>query len=330
MSIVEQIRKQRPNIKDTTINSYFQYIKKLYQTLNSTTELPTSVSFLNDFDEIEKVMEKYRPNTKKNYYSAIVVALKAYDRPVELISKYEVIRDEVQTQYDNMTKANKKTEKKKENWISLEQYDALLDKYRSTIKEKKLFTAEHVDKKGLETLKEYMILLTYRNLPLRNDFANMRILTKRKYDSLTSEEKDTQNYLVGSAHAKASDTTGFKFYINDYKTKKTFGNKVIEVPLVLQKEIKKYVKQTRRADVTMTGQPHYYLTDTNQNPITPNGITKLLTKIFKNEYNKNVSSSMIRHIILSEKYGDVVQNMKNDSALMLHSVAQQKNYTKSD
>ena len=324
MPIIEAIRKQRPNIKDTTINSYFQYIKKLYQTLHNTSELPTNVNFLVDFDEIEKVMEKYKPNTKKNYYSAIVVALKAFDQSDELISKYETVRDGVQNEYDSMTKANKKTEKQKENWISLEQYDALLDKYRVKIKQKKLFTDKDIDKKGFETLKEYMILLTYRNLPLRNDFAKMEILTKRKYDSLSADDKERHNYLVGSVFAPRGGDS-FKFYINDYKTKKTFGNKVIEVPLTLQKEITKYVKQIRA-----TGRSRYYLTDTNQNPITPNGITKLLTKIFKSEYGKNVSSSMIRHIILSEKYGAIIQNMKSDSALMLHSVAQQKNYTKSD
>jgi hypothetical protein len=85
MSIVERIKGQRPNIKDTTIKSYFQYIKKLYQTLNDTSELPKNANFLTDFDGIEEIMQKYKPNTKKNYYSAIVVALKAYHKPKDLI-----------------------------------------------------------------------------------------------------------------------------------------------------------------------------------------------------------------------------------------------------
>ena len=315
MSIAEKIKDQRPNIKDTTIKSYFQYIKKLYQTLNDTSELPKNANFLTDFDEIEKIMQKYKPNTKKNYYSAIVVALKAYEKPTELISKYEKVRDEMQTEYDNMAMANKKTDKQKENWVSLEQYDSLLTKYRALIKQKKLFTRPNLDKKGHEILKEYIILLTYRYLPMRNDFANMRVLSTRKYNSLSTDVQETNNYLVGT------HTTGFKFYINDYKTKKTFGNKIIDIPKDLEREIKKYLKQNP------TG---YFLADTNQNPITANGITKLLTKIFQKEYNKNVSSSMIRHIIMSEKYGNTLVQMKDDSNVMGHSVAQGHNYTKSD
>tara|TARA_R110002126_G_scaffold18542_2_gene70848 strand:+ start:3543 stop:4490 length:948 start_codon:yes stop_codon:yes gene_type:complete len=315
MSIVEKIKENRPNIKETTINSYFQYIKKIYQILNDTTELPKNVNFLNDFEEIDKIMEKYKPNTKKNYYSAIVVALKAYEKDKDLISKYEEVRDEVQTNYDNMTKANKKTDKQKENWVSLEEYDKLIEKYKKEIKIKKYFTIKELNKKGYETLKEYIILLTYRYLPLRNDFANMKILSKRSYDSISKKDKEENNYLVGTK------ATGFKFYINDYKTKKTFGNKVIDIPEKVEKEIKKYVKQNPT---------EYFLTDTNRNPITPNGITKLLTKIFQNEYNKNVSSSMIRHIILSEKYGETLEEMKKDSEIMGHGMNMQKDYTKTD
>jgi hypothetical protein len=214
-----------------------------------------------------------------------------------------------------MAKANKKTEKQKENWVSLEQYDSLLAKYRVLIKQNKLFTRPNLDKKGYEILKEYIILLTYRYLPMRNDFANMRVLSTRKYNSLSTETQETNNYLVGT-HA-----TGFKFYINDYKTKKTFGNKIIDIPKDLEREIKKYLKQNPT---------EYFLVDTNQNPITANGITKLLTKIFQKEYNKSVSSSMIRHIILSEKYGNTLAQMKDDSNIMGHSVAQGHDYTKSD
>ena len=128
MSIKEKIREQRPNIKDTTIDSYFQYLKKIYQKLHETAEIPKNVNYLTDFDGIEKVMVPYKPNTKKNYYSAVLVALKAFEKDPELIAKYEAIRDEKQLEYDTMAKTNSKTEKQKQNWVSLVEYDGLLDK----------------------------------------------------------------------------------------------------------------------------------------------------------------------------------------------------------
>ena len=150
MSIKEKIREQRQNIKDTTIDSDFQYLKKIYQKLHETAEIPKNVNYLTDFDGIEKIMEPYKPNTKKNYYSAVLVALKAFEKDPELIAKYEAIRDEKQLEYDTMAKTNSKTEKQKQNWVSLVEYDGLLDKYRKQIKVDKLFTKSELSKKKMK------------------------------------------------------------------------------------------------------------------------------------------------------------------------------------
>ena len=150
---------------------------------------------------------------------------------------------------------------------------------------------------------------------MRNDFANMRVLTPRAFKKLPAGEQDKNNYLVGTSQS------GYKFHINDYKTKKTFGNKVIDIPSEIQKDFKKYLSKNTSG---------YFLVDQSGRPITPNGITKLLNKIFKREFGKNVSSSLIRHIVLSEKYGKTLQDMKDDSEIMGHSVLQGHNYTKTD
>jgi hypothetical protein len=53
-----------------------------------------------------------------------------------------------------------------------------------------------------------------------------------------------------------------------------------------------------------------------------------MTKIFNKIFNKKISSSALRHIFLSDKYGDVVKEMKEDADKMGHSVQQQKEYIK--
>ena len=53
-----------------------------------------------------------------------------------------------------------------------------------------------------------------------------------------------------------------------------------------------------------------------------NAITRLLNKIFK----RKVGSSMLRHIYLTSKYGDTIEQMEKDSKLMSHSASQQKEY----
>jgi hypothetical protein len=47
-------------------------------------------------------------------------------------------------------------------------------------------------------------------------------------------------------------------------------------------------------------------------------------------FGKKVGSSMIRHIFLTDKYKDTLEEMKKDSEAMGHSVAQQKDYVRTD
>jgi hypothetical protein len=55
-----------------------------------------------------------------------------------------------------------------------------------------------------------------------------------------------------------------------------------------------------------------------------NDITKLLNKVF----GKNIGSSMLRHIFLTDKYGDIFKASKEDSETMAHSLGEQRSYVK--
>ena len=49
----------------------------------------------------------------------------------------------------------------------------------------------------------------------------------------------------------------------------------------------------------------------------PNQITRILNRIF----GKKISVSMLRNIYLSSKYGDMMNEMKNDAKMMATSVS---------
>jgi len=58
-----------------------------------------------------------------------------------------------------------------------------------------------------------------------------------------------------------------------------------------------------------------------------NDITKILNKVFK----KNVGASMLRNMYLTNKYGDVIDNLKDDVKNMSTSVGTaMTNYIKED
>ncbi len=50
--------------------------------------------------------------------------------------------------------------------------------------------------------------------------------------------------------------------------------------------------------------------------------------IFKREFNKKVGTSLIRHIYLSDKYGEQIKEMEQDAEDMAHSYKTQNDYVK--
>lgn len=108
--------------------------------------------------------------------------------------------------------------------------------------------------------------------------------------------------------------------LNEYKTSKKYGEKLIQVDKKLSKLIADYLK------VQTTG---YLLIDEKKmEPLSSHGITKRLHRITKSRIGKAIGSSMIRHSYLSHKYADVSEEMKKDSDLMGHSLSTQKMYIK--
>ena len=71
------------------------------------------------------------------------------------------------------------------------------------------------------------------------------------------------------------------------------------------------------------------LLNSRKQPMTANGLTKFLQKTFE-PTGKNISSSLIRHIFISEKFPAVNQEKEEVASKMGHSVSQQTLYSKKD
>eukprot|EP01051_Picozoa_sp_SAG22_P033450 SAG22_NODE_14653_length_368_cov_13.550186_2_plen_86_part_01 len=64
----------------------------------------------------------------------------------------------------------------------------------------------------------------YTIYPLRNDFT-MKIVSKQAYNKLTTDDKKGQNYLVVPAGANPQ----MFFVLNEYKTRKKYGEKKVDI-----------------------------------------------------------------------------------------------------
>jgi site-specific recombinase XerD len=84
----------------------------------------------------------------------------------------------------------------------------------------------------------------------------------------------------------------YKIVFNKYKNSSRLGSQVIDIPPAFGKILKKFIDKN----------PYDYLIVNNVGkPVLQNHITKILNRLF----DKQVSSSLLRHSYLTHKFGDV-------------------------
>jgi integrase len=114
-----------------------------------------------------------------------------------------------------------------------------------------------------------------------------------------------------------------RFIFNKYKTAKKWGEQIESVPEPLQKTLQVFFAHHPLAKTK--SKEFKLLVKHDGSPLnTVNSITRILNRIF----GKKVGASMLRHSYLSSKYGNVLEEMKEDAEAMGHTVAEQKNYVK--
>ena len=116
-------------------------------------------------------------------------------------------------------------------------------------------------------------------------------------------------------HFNFIDLPAKQYYFNNFKTSK-YGKEVLDVPPKMMEVLHWYKEHMGLKD----GDFLLFPDDTKRT--SSNKITKLLNKIFM----KNISSSMLRHIYLSSKYGAVEKEQEKDSAFMAHGIEQARKY----
>lgn len=261
-----------------------------------------NINFILEMDKIKQKIAHLKPNTQRTYYIAICSVLKclindkqANKKIIAIYNQYSKILDEYNIKLKDQTT---KTETEGNNWISQDNLKEIYDNLKLKHKE------------SLRAFQDYLILsLYYLTPPRRNkDYVLLKVIANYN-DKLPNDF----NYI---------DMKNKKFYFNNYKTAKKYNQQSVDIPQELFNIIDEYIKTFK---IKFND---YLLYDINTNePLNSNNaMTLILNKIFK----KKISSSMLRKLYLTNKYGDKAQELKNDVANMGTSVSTaQNNYIKS-
>jgi hypothetical protein len=297
------------NLSESSIKLYLRNLEKI-----NGGELK-DFKFLNKVEAVNDILKGYKDNTKRSILISIVSVLGCCpdDKKIVKLRKtyYDMMLKKSNEIKENAT--DEPTEEQKANWIS---WDDVKKRFEDLGKEVAEFSEKSVviNKAQYDTLLYYMILALYvLSQPRRNkDYQYMNVVYKN-----TDKLPKDKNYLAYSEN---------KFYFNVYKTSKKYGQKVEDINEDLLKVINLYLKfhpKIKGKVKKITDTP--FLVSYDGNPLAQiNSMTKIFNKIF----GKKISSSALRHIFLSDKYGDTLKEMKKDSDAMGHSVQQQKEYIK--
>jgi integrase len=299
------IKDKRPHLKPTSVRSYGLSLKALAP------QDAESMDFLHDVPAVLERLTKYKPTTRKNHLNAAIVVLNGQDseKAREAFATYEKKRDEYQGEYTNLVKSKKKTASQEANWIEWDEFVAMVGRMQ---KELKVPRGDEWSPSDKLKFQDYLAMLLYQHYPLRNDFHDMRVISLRELKKLSEAEKREQNFLV-------REKNGFYLLLNEYKTRRKYGEKRIPIEGEVLKPLRKWLRHNTSG---------YLLVNRAGQPLSSNGITKLLGRVGQREVGRTLGSSLLRHSYLSHKYGQVNEDKKKDADLMMHSVAMQDNYIK--
>lgn len=295
-SVINKIKEMRPHLSAQSVKTYTSIITNLFKKI-----FPDKTFDIGMFDDDSKVikhLQAVEPNKRKTILAALVIITNkpSYRRlMLEDISKY----NEEQHQQT-------KNEKQDSSWVDTNQ---VVDLYKKLEKEANAIYKKHADGSTisvdeLQNIQKYIImsLLSGVYIPPRRskDYVEFK---------LKNIDKDKDNYMEKN-----------KFVFNNYKTAKTYGKQVIDVPKKLVNIINKWAK---------VNPTDYLLFDSNKNKLSNVKLNQRLNKLF----DKKVSVNQLRHTYLSDKYQHSIETnkaMSEDMKKMGSSTIQEKIYIKKD
>jgi integrase len=292
-TLAEFIKSRKPNISAGSLKTYRSLLSSLFKAREL--DIPEGIeSIKHSGDTMQFINEAYadRPlSTRKT----LLAALNAVEPSVIYFAEVSKMSND----YKKQEQKQEKTEKQEENWMNFKQVTALVKSVEKDTKE--LFKSK-TPLVGSDLLKtqNYVILCLTTGVfihPRRSlDWVEMRL----------RNPSESNNYMKK-----------MEFVFKTYKTAAQYGEQEVDIPPKLRTILNKW-KKLNPYDalfVNMDG-----------SPITGPRLTQILNRIFQ----RNISTSMLRHIYITDKLEGIpaLQDMQSMAEGMGHSVHQQMEYVK--
>ena len=306
-----EIKKVKPDIKDTTLNTYVNQLTKIKSLFDA-----KNYDFILEPEDVYKKLDESVESdlTKKNYITPIMVLLRTQgDKYKDLIETYNKKIKQISEDYKKQNNEGVISEKQKPNFISYAELEKYIKKIKKDITPLK--KATFITSQDRDSFQVYMMLEFLIKYPLRNDLSGMKLLTKTEFNKL---KEKTENYLV-------KEKNKMIVYLYEYKTKKTYGEIKFEISKEMKTIFNMYIK---RLDLKNGDYLLQQVRDKSL-PLSPNKLSQMLINSSQKYIDKNISTTMIRKIVVSHKFSDYKDEQELLAGIMGHDVVtQNKIYVK--
>jgi len=292
MPIAAALLANRPNLSKGTIKTYVSIITNLAKQAKVAITCPADV--IHHYKPLLEHMGTQTPMSRKSRLAALIVFIEKSEgaEPVVKAIREKMMEDikTCEASDDEGTK-NAKQEAAMIPWAEvLQKYESLKAKAEPLLMGKAALSRQEFQLCQLYVLMSCFVLIP----PRRSlDYTEFRI---RNAD-------DTVNYMMMEKRKP-------QFVFNVYKTARKYNKQTVAIPPALYKIVQAWGKHNTHDWLLMNvGQT---------NKLTPTALTKLFNDFFQ----KKISTSMLRHIYLSDVYKDVpaMKEMKERAAAMGQSV----------
>lgn len=293
-SVIKDNRK----IKNISVDVYYCNIKKISKELWGTSRFYPC--FLKDTKNVIKYIDRLKSeSSKKTMLTSIIVLLKSLNLNHD---HYSIKLKEIAISQNNVYIKNEKSKKEEDNWVSYSEIQEKIDTLEDEVLKIDVCSSELTERQQLDIYQKYLVINLYTQLPpLRNDYSGTRVFKE------LPETEIKENYII---------IKDKQLVLKNYKTVKHYGTKIIDIPKKLVNIISKYEFFKTKFK---SGNDYLLINTTDLKPMSRNSLTKCLNKIFEP---KNVSSTILRKVYLSNKYPvtHTFEEMSKDASIMGHDI----------
>ena len=287
--LTDRIQKAR-NCKRSSARVYSSNLNRIHRDFLPHTKYAQDLNWLKENHKplLKKLKKVENRNTQRNMLAAALVGfdlLKETGARDAYVEQIAVLNEQQKSAPDRTPKQ----QAKHVDWNKILKLRRLLTR---TVRLGKYYTRKKLLRREFQVLQQNLVLHLYTQIPpVRNDWSTVRFMTESEWNDLSEDEKTTDNILVMGRGA-------YYVYWADYKTVKKHGVIQQLIPKVLQSIIKKHVKYLR----AHFPDNEHLLLGSNGAPMTRNGLTKFLQRLFYTHFRTKTSTSALRSIFLTHKF----------------------------